>query len=233
MIGIYKIINPNSKVYVGQSVNINNRKRVYKFYSSYKNSIGPKLYNSLNKHGWSNHKHEILEECSIEQLNEREIYWKQYYLDQVKGDWSKVLFCDLHDQGSGPKSEQTKIKISTGKLGTKGYPKGIKRPKSFGEKIKSETRNKKIGEGNKGKSKPGAGNNKPLTLKHKLNISKSSKGKIRNNIPINQYDKQGNFIKKWNSQTEAAISLNITQSCISDAIRGRQKTAGNYIWKFI
>ena len=77
MIGIYKIINPNSKVYVGQSVNINNRKRVYKFYSSYKNSIGPKLYNSLNKHGWSNHKHEILEECSIEQLNERETYWKK------------------------------------------------------------------------------------------------------------------------------------------------------------
>lgn len=231
MIGIYKIISPKGKIYIGQSINIDNRKRVYKFYSSYKNSIGPKLYNSLSKYGWNNHKTEILEECSVEQLNERETYWKQYYLNQVNGDWSKVLFCELYDTGGGPKSEQTKRKISKKKIGTKGYPKGKQRPKDFGEKIKSENRNKKISEGNKGKSKPGSGNNKPLSTQHKQNISKSSRGKIRNNTPINQYDKHGNFIKRWNSQTEAANSLNIVQTCISDAIRGRQKTAGNYIWR--
>lgn len=230
MTGIYKITSPTNKVYVGQAVNINKRKRTYKYFKSYRNNHGPKIYNSLVKYNWGNHKHEIIEECSIEQLDERETYWKQYYLDQVGGDWSKVLFCDLHDQGSGPRSEETKKKISKSKKGTKGYPKGIKRPKEFGESIKSKERNKKIGEGNKGKLKPGSGNSEPLSLKHKQNISKSSKGKIRNNIPVNQYDKKGNFIKTWNSQTEAAKSLNIIQSCISDTIKGRQITSGGYIW---
>lgn len=66
MIGIYKITNPNGKIYIGQSINIESRKRIYRFSSSYKNSIGPKLYNSLNKHKWENHLHEVIEECTTD-----------------------------------------------------------------------------------------------------------------------------------------------------------------------
>jgi len=29
MVGIYKITNPNGKIYIGQSINIESRKRVY------------------------------------------------------------------------------------------------------------------------------------------------------------------------------------------------------------
>jgi group I intron endonuclease len=231
MIGIYKITNPKGKIYIGQSINIESRKRIYQYYESYKNSIGPKIYNSINKHEWKNHSHEIIEECTIEQLNEREIYWKQYYLNKV--GWKNVLFCNLHDSGGGPKSEETKQNISKGKMGTKGYPKGVKRSEEFRKKISSnKERNKKIGEKNKGKSKPGSGHHKPLSTKHKNNISKNSKGVSRNQKAILQYDLKGNFIKKWESITKASLSIGVNQSCISDVLRGRQKQTKGFLFKF-
>jgi group I intron endonuclease len=231
MIGIYKITNPKGKIYIGQSININSRKRIYQYHNSYKNSIGPKIFNSINKYGWENHTHELIEECSIEFLNERETYWKQYYINTI--GWEKVLFCNLHDTGGGPKSYETKQNISKGKKGTKGYPKGVKRPDSFGKSIKSEERNKKIGQSNKGKNKPQTGiklKGIPKTTQHKLNISLSSKGKTRNNKPIIQYDLKGNIVREWISRTEAKKWLG--PGDIAGCLSGKQKQAGGFIWRF-
>jgi len=107
--GIYRIISPTGKIYIGQSINIIHRFRQY-LYCSGRGAIGPKLFNSLTKHGSENHKFEIIEECLVEQLNERETYWKQYYINQL--GWDKMLFCELYDNGGGPKSEETKRKKS-------------------------------------------------------------------------------------------------------------------------
>lgn len=49
MIGIYKITSPTGKVYVGQSVDIEKRWNQYK--NENKSFVGPRLYNSLLKHG--------------------------------------------------------------------------------------------------------------------------------------------------------------------------------------
>jgi group I intron endonuclease len=117
MIGIYKILSPTNKVYIGQSINIPRRFSVYKALS--KPSIGPKIYNSLAKHGSDNHVFEVIEECLIEKLDEREKYWKQYHLDQVNNDWTQVLFCEMYDKGGGPRSQETKDKISFLKKGQK------------------------------------------------------------------------------------------------------------------
>ena len=57
MVGIYKITNPSGKIYIGQSVNIDNR------ISSYKNlkcKNQTKLYRSLLKYTFENHIFEIL-----------------------------------------------------------------------------------------------------------------------------------------------------------------------------
>ena len=72
MIGIYKITSPTGKIYIGQSNNIENRKKFYKRLDCI-NQI--KLYNSLLKYSWKQHIFEVIEECTLEQLNEREIYW--------------------------------------------------------------------------------------------------------------------------------------------------------------
>ena len=116
IVGIYKIISPTGKIYVGQSVDIHHRWKRYSFYSC---KSQKRLYNSLKKYGFENHSFEIIEECSFECLNERETYWKQYTLDHFEGDWEKVLFCELYDLGGGPKSKKTKQKISTALLGKK------------------------------------------------------------------------------------------------------------------
>ena len=115
IMGIYKIISPSGKIYIGQSINIHQRWKFYSFYNC-KNQI--KFYNSLKKHGYETHKKYIIEECSMEQLNIRETYWKQYYLNQLNGDWKQVLFCGLYD-GGGPISQETKEKISKSLLGKK------------------------------------------------------------------------------------------------------------------
>ena len=86
--GIYKITNKtNNKCYIGQSVNI--EKRWYNHKYSYKNS-NTKDYNStfhtaLRKYGINNFSFEIIEECDIDSLNEREIYWIEFYNSYYRG----------------------------------------------------------------------------------------------------------------------------------------------------
>jgi group I intron endonuclease len=107
MIGIYKIVSPSGKTYVGQSVNIPKRWREHKNYVG----VGPKLKNSYEKYGFDSHNKEIIEECSLEQLDERETFWKKHYLNQVDGNYNNVLFSNLYDLGkSGPWSEEQKLK---------------------------------------------------------------------------------------------------------------------------
>ena len=76
MIGIYKITNPNKRIYIGQSTNIEGRWIKYKQLSC---KDQPSLYSSLKKYGPENHIFEIIEECNIEQLDEHEIYWGKQY----------------------------------------------------------------------------------------------------------------------------------------------------------
>jgi len=115
IIGIYKITSPTNKIYIGQSIDVEKRWKVYKRLGCV---LQKKLYNSLKKYGWDNHIHEIIEKCSKEHLYQRESFWKKYYLEQNHQNWNQVLFCELYDRG-GPISEATKKKISEYSLGKK------------------------------------------------------------------------------------------------------------------
>ena len=77
MIGIYKITNPKGKIYIGQSINIERRFKEHKRYKKqgYKN----KLYNSFKKYNYDNHNFEVIEECDVHILNERERHWQEFY----------------------------------------------------------------------------------------------------------------------------------------------------------
>lgn len=73
MIGIYKITNKiNGKFYIGQSNNIN--RRFQEHITKGQLSRIP-LDIAIQKYGKENFLYEILEECSIDQLNEKEKYW--------------------------------------------------------------------------------------------------------------------------------------------------------------
>lgn len=53
-----------------------------------------------------------------------------------------------------------------------------------------------------------------------------------NSIKVNQYDLQNNFIKQWDSLRDVQRELNIFAVGISRCCKGKQKTAGNYKWRY-
>ena len=77
MVGIYKITNQiNNKVYVGQSSCIERRWAEHLYYSENEQTL---LQRAFKKYGITNFKFEVLEECEPQNLNEREIYWINFY----------------------------------------------------------------------------------------------------------------------------------------------------------
>jgi group I intron endonuclease len=142
MIGIYKITNPENKIYIGQSVDIEKRFKVYtNFLSKVKSQ--KKIYFSLKKFGHKFHTFEVIEECDINLLNERERYWQEFYnvIDPNVG-----LNCRLTKttDKSGKLSEEVKEKIRNFNLGRKQSEETKEkiRQKNKGRVYGEEVRNK-------------------------------------------------------------------------------------------
>ena len=74
--GIYKITNPEGKIYIGKSKNINTR---FNHYKSLNCKNQPEIFYSLKKYGWFHHSFEIIEKCKISFLLQRAQYWVNYY----------------------------------------------------------------------------------------------------------------------------------------------------------
>lgn len=111
--GIYKIVSPTNKLYIGQSVDIEKRFNGYKKLHC-KNQT--KLYHSFKKHGVENHKFEVITECEIEQLNELERYYQDLY--SVIGTGLNCRLTESDDK-SGEMSDETKLKIGLASKGRK------------------------------------------------------------------------------------------------------------------
>lgn len=79
--GIYKITNINSQqCYIGQSVDISTRwKDHVKCGLGIEASATNKLYNAMQEDGVWNFTFELIEECTREQLNEKEKFWISMY----------------------------------------------------------------------------------------------------------------------------------------------------------
>lgn len=107
MIGIYKITSPTGKIYIGQSVNIENRISKYRTETCKEQ---PKLYRSLLKYGFKNHKFEIICECNICDLNDKERFYQDLY-DCIGKNGLNCMLTKAKDR-SGKSSLETKMKIS-------------------------------------------------------------------------------------------------------------------------
>ena len=135
MIGIYKITNPSGRIYIGQSINIDCRFKEYTFLSKSKTQV--KLNRSFKKYGIENHIFEIIEECELNQLNNRERHYQDLYNVVKKG-----LNCRLtkSDDKSGFLSQETKDKVSKSKKGKKKSAEAIEKSAKFfrGRKLTPE-----------------------------------------------------------------------------------------------
>lgn len=78
---IYIITNDiNNKVYIGQTIQtLKKRFNGHCCYSKTDRSINMYIKRAIHKYGKQHFEIQLLEECPIEQLNDREIYWINYY----------------------------------------------------------------------------------------------------------------------------------------------------------
>ena len=77
MTGIYCWTNLiNNKKYIGQATDIERRKKQH---VSQAGKLTTKISRALWKYGLNNFDFQVLEECSVDQLNQREHYWIHYY----------------------------------------------------------------------------------------------------------------------------------------------------------
>jgi group I intron endonuclease len=228
MIGIYKITNPKGKIYIGQSRDIEHRFYYYKLSNKWIKEQR-KLYNSLQKYGHENHLFEIIEECSEGLLNEKEIYWINYF-DSVNNG------LNLKYGGLGGKhSEETKQNISKALIGKKQSKETIeKRSKSLQGQKRSDYTKQLMSE---------AGKNKKITWGDKISEAKKkstyrhSKEIMKkiaqiNSKPIEQYNLDGTLLNTYPSAMEAMRQTGVKNDNINQNLRGKSRSAGGFIWKY-
>ena len=132
--GIYLITNlSNGKVYVGQSIRIEARFDQHK--SSLKGGYheNSHLQRAYNLYGADSFKFDILEECTLDVIDNRERHWISYY-NSTNEDFGY----NIEDGGSLNKSlsEETKKKISAAKIGRSNGPRSEETKRKIGEKNK-------------------------------------------------------------------------------------------------
>lgn len=236
--GIYKIVNPKGKVYIGQSVDLYRRLKHYFEPKSAKNQTI--LKNSFQKYDVNKHIFSIIEECDIEELNERERYWQEFYLELT-------LNCRITQSSdkSGYCSDITKINISNGlKLSGKSYQhfkKKIYQYSTDGLFIKEfeslrdaarflncniSTISKSIKKDSKNKSACGFLWSYDKLIKHEGSFG-------QNTICILQCNINGDSLKKWASICLAARELKLSKSGIIRCCKGKQKQCGGFTFKYI
>ena len=155
-VGIYKITSPSGRVYIGQSVDIDERFRRYKLLQNCNEQF--KLYNSFLKYGVVNHSFDVIETCDVELLNRRERFWQDEF-DVIKNG----LNCKLTqtEDKSGFYCDEVKAKLSLSKQGVFNGGNNPMFGKKHSEKSKELIRQKALG--------------RRLTENHKSKISEGLK----------------------------------------------------------
>jgi group I intron endonuclease len=246
-IGIYKITNPKNKIYVGQSLNVFDRWETYKRLNCKGQT---KLYNSLKKYGFENHKFEILEECPIEFLDDLEHKHKQQIIKEV--GWNNTLFLMLMDGKGGKKNPSTKTKMNISSTKIHIPIKAYTITGNYIGEYNSASEIKKIffpeKNINTGEILNVCRRKKQSTVKgYIFQFSNDNKiedvlNSLKNNVrikqkTITQYDLNDNFIKEFQNSyqiekyyKEHNVRMNSTD--IRACCNGKQKTAFGYKWKY-
>lgn len=108
---VYKITSPTKKVYIGSTIDFERRM------VNYENLVcknQKKLYNSLVKYGFDNHIFEVLCECDLKDVRQKEAYYGQLY--NCLGQHGLNCILPKHE-GFVSVSDETRRKISAAGMG--------------------------------------------------------------------------------------------------------------------
>ncbi len=207
---IYTLSDPISGQvrYVGKSSRINKRLEEH-IYESYQKKT--------HKNNWINSLISKNLYPSIDTIDEVPIskweFWEIYWICQFKAWGFNLVNSTNGGEGNNNQffSKETREKLSKKFLG-EGNP-------FFNKKHSEET-------------KKHLKNTRKLQVS--VNFSKLLESNTNKRKPVIQYDSNGNFIKEWNSIYEAATTLNLIPTKISNVCLGKKhrKTCGGFIWKF-
>ena len=198
-VGVYKIVNTrNNNLYIGLSRDILKRFKQHKWKLNHNKHVNEHLQNAWNKYGEDAFCFEIIEECSEEKLNEREIYWINFY-----GGYNNKNLYNMKDGGDSMKlSSETIEKIRKANLGENNH--------MFGKHLSEKTK-RKLSESLKGKkhnvkyfvpwNKGGTSwsKGKHLSEEHKRKIGLANKGRKFSREAIEKGRLKRIGIKPWNT----------------------------------
>lgn len=151
IVGIYKITNKaNGKIYIGQTVNYEKRKRNHLYYLKRNNHFNLYLQNSFNKYGVDSFSFELIDECNVDELDEKERYYIDKYQSMIDEKGYNLLtggqkYRTFSIEVRKRMSDRRKQYIMTPehcKNISKGR-KGIKMPKDAVERIKMVKKERK------------------------------------------------------------------------------------------
>lgn len=205
---------------------------------------GIRLIHSIKKYGRENFVKEIIEVCSDEKmLNDREIYWINYYKS-----YDKSIGYNLTEGGEGGNTrkfysksmiETYRKNVSKGLLSSDKYKRSVdnkrgkKRPE-HSNKLKELYSSGKIIPHNLGKktspetcakiSAKNKGKKVPMEVRKKLGISRRKK--------VDMFDMSGKFIRTFDSIQEASVTMNVGRDSVYGCCIGKYKKGGGYIWKY-
>ena len=207
MIGIYKITNiVDGKCYIGQSTDINDRWIKHRSRPFQVNDISYNtlFYRAIRKYGLENFTFEVVEECQCDMLNEREIF----YIDVYNSHFTKNGYNMTFGGEGGAKRDNKKICD----LWDEGYTISQIAKELCCSRNTVKSSLKQFG-------------------KYDINQIKNRWIKQKC-VPINQYDKDFNLLKTWNSARQAEKELGIDHSGIGDCCNYITRQAGGFQWRY-
>ena len=218
--GIYKIQNiENNKIYIGQSVDIAQRWREHRsdVLTNRDNSI---LHKAIKKYGIHNITFEIIEECEKNKLDEREIYWIQYY---------NSIIPNGYNQTSGGYSGQGDLfKKSVLQYDLKGN--FIQEFESASEAARQlDVFKSNLTAACRGETSQCGG----FQWKYKDTEKEIKTIPVKNGKLVYQYDKNMNLIAIYLSAVDAEKNTQIKAGNIRQCCNGRSKTAGGFVWRYL
>lgn len=150
-------------------------------------------------------------------------FWEIYWISQFK-TWGFELK-NTDEGGKGQSSEFMKKNNPMFKKKCRDKMSNSLKGNQFakGYKHSSETKNK-VGYGVKKYYKIN-----PRTKEHNEKIAKKNKETKYN--PVYQFDLLGNFIKKFNSVTEAVLETGAERTTLYDCLNNKFKQCNGFIWK--
>lgn len=186
----------DGKIYVGQTKHPGKRKREH--LGCAKDGSEGKLYAAIRKYGEENFLFEVVENCEDEVVNEREVYWVQYF-DSFKCGYNMTSGGDHFDH-----SEETKEKIGN----------------HFRGKHLSEEHKQRLREANLGKKPP------PHTPEVLQRMSESMKGKNTGPKSAEHRAKLAEARRKWKLTDEQKERIKADKKPVSEETRKKLSEAG-------